>query len=670
MAGADDSSVVPRPAVGTRAGTLVAFGLFGVVLAEVVGAGVAAWPAGMTIVEAVDGFVVTNVAIGVSCGIAGVLVAWQRPRYALGWLLLAAGVFQTATAAAAPLIILGARRGWTEPALRSIDTVFAYAWPWSIVLFIPLALLVFPDGLLPGRFWRAVVWFTVVSSPVFVLGSGADPTQVVGGRTLVPWLVLADYPRLAPLWIATAVAELAVLVVAVVGLVLRYRRGDEQRRRQLLWLVLALILMIVVVVPWGLFAAGPILELLSIALVPAAMTIAVLRYQLLDIRLVLSRTVLYVLLTGAVVVVYLGFVAAAELMLRREAGLGSSVLATLVIAVGFNPVRVRLQRVVERAIYGDRADPARVISRMGERLSAVSEPDDVLGVVADALRLPYVVLRSSDGELAAYGVAPEVTEAIPLRYRGEQVGKLVVGVRAGQRALERADRAALELLAVPLGAAVHATALSVAVQRSREQIVGAREEERRRLRRDLHDGLGPVLTGIAFRADAAGNVLHDDPERAEVLLRELRASASDAIGDVRRLVYDLRPPALDELGLVGALRRHAQQLDGGRPMVAVHVSEPLPPLRAAVEVAAYRIAVEALTNAVRHAGANRVDVHVSCCCSPEGLTLAVIDDGPGDREWVAGVGLTSMRERVAELGGTLTAGPAGSGGRVSARLPL
>ena len=196
--------------------------------------------------------------------------------------------------------------------------MFAYAWPWSIALFIPLALLVFPDGLLPGRFWRAVVWFTVVSSPVFVLGSGADPTQVVGGRTLVPWLVLADYPRLAPLWIATEVAELAVLVVAVVGLVLRYRRGDEQRRRQLLWLVLALILMIVVVVPWGLFAAGPILELLSIALVPAAMTIAVLRYQLLDIRLVLSRTVLYVLLTGAVVVVYLGFVAAAELMLRRR----------------------------------------------------------------------------------------------------------------------------------------------------------------------------------------------------------------------------------------------------------------------------------------------------------------------------------------------------------------
>jgi hypothetical protein len=115
--------------VPTRPGTLVAFGLFGVVLAEVVLAGVAAWPAGMTIVEAVDGFLVTNIAIGVSCGTAGVLVAWQRARYPLGWLLLAAGVFQTATAAAAPLIVLGVRRGWPEPTLRSIDTVFAYAWP-------------------------------------------------------------------------------------------------------------------------------------------------------------------------------------------------------------------------------------------------------------------------------------------------------------------------------------------------------------------------------------------------------------------------------------------------------------------------------------------------------------------------------------------------------------
>jgi signal transduction histidine kinase len=209
------------------------------------------------------------------------------------------------------------------------------------------------------------------------------------------------------------------------------------------------------------------------------------------------------------------------------------------------------------------------------------------------------------------------------------------------------------------------------VQRSREQIVSAREEERRRLRRDLHDGLGPVLTGITFRADAAGNLLSTDPDRAAMLLRELRTSATEAIDDVRRLVYALRPPALDELGLVGALRRHVDQYDSERPVVAVHAPESLPPLPAAVEVAAYRIALEALTNAVRHAGANRVEVHLSYSRTPAcGLLLEVTDDGPGDGSWIAGVGLGSMRERIAELGGTVSAGPAGGGGRVSARLPL
>jgi two-component system NarL family sensor kinase len=189
------------------------------------------------------------------------LISWQRPRFPLGWLLLAAAVCQTLTAAAAPLDVLGARRGWSAPVSRTLETVFAFAWPWSIALFLPLALLVFPDGLLPGRFWRATVWFTVLTSPVFVVAVGADPTQDMGGRTITPWLVLADHARFAPLWIAEELANLAVLLAAVGGLVLRYRRGDEQRRRQLLWLVLAVLLMIVVLVPWGLFTAGPVSSL-------------------------------------------------------------------------------------------------------------------------------------------------------------------------------------------------------------------------------------------------------------------------------------------------------------------------------------------------------------------------------------------------------------------------
>lgn len=654
----------------SRRSTALAFAMFGIVLAEVATAVGASALAGFGAADVVEAFVLTNLAIGLSCGVAGVLIGWQRPRNPVGWLLLAAAVCQTGTAAFAPLVVLGRQRGWSEGVLRTLMTGFGYAWPWSIALFLPLALLAFPDGLLPGRFWRATAWFTVLTSPVFALAAGAGPAGMpTETGALRPWLVLGNFQQLAPLWTAKEIANLAVLLVAVAGLVIRYRRGNDQRRRQLLWLVLALVAMTVIVVPWGLFGAGPILQLLAIALVPTAMTIAVLRHQLLDIRLVLSRTVLYALLTAGVVGAYLGLVAVADSVLRREVGLGSSVLATLIIALGFNPVRVRLQRMVDRALYGDRADPVRALSRMGKRLAEGTGADsgDVLAAVRDALRLPYAALRSGGDERAVHGTPPELLETVPLSYRGDRVGELVVGVRPGQRRLDGADRAALELLAVPLAVAVHATGLSEAVQRSREQLVAAREEERRRLRRDLHDGLGPALTGIAFQADAAGNLLPTDPDRAAELIGSLRGAATEAIADVRRLVYALRPPALEELGLVGALRRHAEKLDGGPPTVTVHAPQELPPLPAAVEAAAYRIGVEALTNAVRHAQATRIDLRVEV---DGALELAVDDDGAAAATWHPGVGLTSMHERAAELGGSVTAGPLAAGGRVTARLPL
>lgn len=648
-------------------GSALAFALFAVVPANVATAAVASGVAGLGIADAVDGFVVTNLAIGVSCGLAGILIAWQRRRNPVGWLLLAAAVCHSTSGAFLPLGVLGVQRGWPEPVLRTVVTGFLYAWPWSIALFLPLALLMFPDGLLPGRSWRAVVWFAVLTSPVFALAMGADPAGVaVGGRSLLPWFVLPDFEQLAPVWTAREIAGLLVLLAAVTGLVLRYRHGGEQDRRQLLWLVLAVLAVIVVLVPWGLFGAGPVLLLLAIALVPAAITVAVLRHELLDIRLVLSRAVVYAVLSASVVAAYLGLVAGAGALLQAAV---APVVATLLIAIGFNPVRVRLQRVVERALYGDRADPARMISRMGERLAGGTEadPGDVLAAVCDALHLPYAALRADDTEHAAYGTPGERLESVPLRYRGAPVGDLIVGARPGQHRLDRADRSALELLAVPLAIAMHATALSAVVQRSREQIVAAREEERRRLRRDLHDGLGPALTGIAFQADAAANLILTDPARAADLIAQLRSAATEAISDVRRLVYALRPHTLEELGLIGALRRHAEQLDRGTPQVRVHAPDTLPPLPAAVEVAAYRIAREALTNAVRHAHADRIDVHVEMNGA---LEIVVHDDGTAGDHWSPGIGITSMHERAAELGGTVRAGPGPGGGWLIVRLPL
>jgi signal transduction histidine kinase len=213
------------------------------------------------------------------------------------------------------------------------------------------------------------------------------------------------------------------------------------------------------------------------------------------------------------------------------------------------------------------------------------------------------------------------------------------------------------------------------LQASREKLVSAREEERRRLRRDLHDGLGPTLTGVAFRADAAANLIADnqhstDYAKAVQLLARLRADARVAIADVRRLVDDLRPPALDELGLLAALQQRAEQMSiraDGTAMRVTVMAEPLPPLPAALEVAAYRIATEALTNVLRHAHATSAVLRLRCTTN---LEIEITDDGPPSGPWQPGVGLEAMQERASELGGTFTAQSTPTGGHVRACLPL
>ena len=258
------------------------------------------------------------------------------------------------------------------------------------------------------------------------------------------------------------------------------------------------------------------------------------------------------------------------------------------------------------------------------------------------------------------------------------MGELIVGLRSGQHRLSPPDIAVLRLLAGPLAVAAHATALSAALQESRSGIVTAREEERRRLRRDLHDGLGPVLTGIAFKADAARNTLKGaDPAAgpARDLLAGLRADTTAAIADIRRLVYGLRPPALDDLGLIGSLREQSARLalrpDVSGMAVTLNAPDRLPALPAAVEVAAYRIVTEAMTNAVRHSAAGRIEITLDVT-DEAGLSIEVRDDGTGPpADWQPGVGVTSMRERAAELGGScrFEAGP-GGGGQVIALLPV
>jgi two-component system, NarL family, sensor kinase len=633
-----------------------AYGLFAL---AVVLAGVAIGGALLTGVDwgtAVSSYLVTNTAIGVSAAPCGLLIARAKPHNPIGWLFLGLGVAPLGTAAMVPLHWYGAEAGWPQGVMRLVVTVFMFSWPWGLFVCLPLALQLFPTGRPVTPRWRALVWFTLAFAVIGAIGTG--PTPELGASSYFVW------PGYRYAEVAAGNLGLVVIGLSIVSLVVRYVRGDEVVQRQLLWLILAVLFAMALNLPWAfsLHEDQEILFILAFPLIPAAVTVAVLRHQLFDVRLVFSRTVLYALLTAGVVVTYLGLVAVLDRLLR---GAGAPVLATLVVALAFNPVRTRLQRVVDRALYGAGRDPVRAVSAVGERLAG-EDLAGVLDALREALRLPYTALEVGRERIAAGGEPAGTLHVTPLMHRGERMGQLMVGARWGERRLPAADRAVLDLLAGPLAIAVRATSLSGQLQASRERLVTASAEERRRLHRELHDSLGPVLTGAALKADGTALAARTDPERAERLASELADQLRQAIGDVRRIVYGLRPPALDELGLVAALRRQQGRL--GEIDLTVDAPDPLPPLPAAVEVAAYRIATEAVTNVVRHSSARQAVV--SLHADSAALRISVTDDGTSANGWTPGVGLHSIRERVAEVGGECEAGPTPDGGRVVAVLPL
>lgn len=649
----------------------LAAGLGAVAAAEVTAAAALAVAVGWSWLDALEAFVTTNSVMGVAFGVCGAIIAWHRPRNPIGWLFAADGLAHATSALLAPLaqaMLDAAAPAW---ALRLAVTGFLWSWPWAIGLFLPLALLLFPDGRLPSPRWRPVLIGVIATAPLFWLEMAAEPSPVDAAMP-AGYLTIGSYDSLGPLWTVAEVRTFAALILGIVALVVRYRRAAEAQRRQLLWLLLAAIVAVVFTLPWGFIAGTPIVVLFAIPLIPVAVTVAVVRHQLLDIRLVVSRAVAWVLLSIAAVAAYAVLVAVLDRFVSAQ--LGRSAVATVVVALLVAPLLPRLQRLVDRAMYGDRGDPARVAYRVGEQLAAGAEEglSGVARAVREALRLRYVAVSDPEGVLASDGPDPEgPTRTIALEYRGEPVGELLVGLRPGERELSAADRAALGLVAAPLAVALHATRLSEQLQSSRERLVSAREEERRRLRRDLHDGLGPTLTGVALAGDAAANLLDTQPARSRELLTTVRGDVRQAIADIRRLVENLRPPALDELGLVEALRQRTDQVawraDGAAVRVRLDAQEAFPALPAAIEVAAYRIATEALTNVVRHSRASTAVLRLRC---GETLDMEIADDGPPNGEWRPGVGLQAMRERAEELGGHLEAGPSSAGGLVRVSFPL
>jgi signal transduction histidine kinase len=345
-------------------------------------------------------------------------------------------------------------------------------------------------------------------------------------------------------------------------------------------------------------------------------------------------------------------------------GAGAAVVATAMVALAVLPVWSRVRGVAEAWVYGARRDPATAVVAVGEALNT-AEPGQVGAVLEQA-----VARAAGVGSVRIAAVAGDEGAAVfDLVHESHQVGVMIVEPVAGERRIPRAAIDVLSGLAPVVAAAVHASAATEELAAARTRLVTAREEERRRLRRDLHDGLGPALAGITMEIQAARAVVDVDPGRADEMLGAAETWSRAAIDEIRRVVYELRPPSLDQFGLVGALQQQATRLgltvNGRRDSAA-----PWPTLPAAAEVAAYLVVVESMTNITRHAGTDRCEVNLNSTESE--ITVEIVDDGVGlPKHVVQGVGISSMRERAAELGGTCALERRVSGGtRVTLRLPI
>jgi signal transduction histidine kinase len=410
-----------------------------------------------------------------------------------------------------------------------------------------------------------------------------------------------------------------------------------------------------------------------LTIVPICIAVATLRFRLFDVDVVINRTLVYGLITAGIIAFYVLAVGLVAHLVGSGSRDAVALAATGIVAVAVAPVRAAVQQQVNRLMYGRRDEPYAVLADIGRRLehSAAAEAslDEVTSAITEALRLPYAAIIDGGGRLvAASGPDRDFAHvSFPLVHQRSVVGELRVGPRAAGDTLTAHDRRLLADVARQAAVAVHALDLTTNLRRSREALVTAREEERRRIRRDLHDGLGPSLAGLNLQLASLLPLIADAPSRAQDIAGEVRADVRKLIVDVRRIVNDLRPPALDELGLAGSLQALASAY---RNALDVHVDTgDLGDLPAAVEVAALRIVTEAMTNTVRHASAGTCGVQVRRDSGE--LRIRVSDDGRGiDSSTAPGVGLNSMRERATELGGTfdVETGPAGT--TVTAALPL
>jgi signal transduction histidine kinase len=631
--------------------------------------------------------------IAVVFSFLGLLILKHHPRHTVGWLIMIVGF------TAGLNVLLGGYTdfdkdvllGNSDKALNIANLLGHIIWWPVLILPITLVLLYFPDGKLLAPRWRIVAIAALLGMIFGMLTAfHSEPVLVMDiGNPDLPDLKASDR-FLAGL----AYVSVCLLLIGVLGsltsVYIRFRRSIGTERLQMKWLAYSALvtislsflpLVINLFLPYN-PARERLNNLISMGLVliiPVACGIAIIRHRLWDIDIIISRTLVYGSLTALIVAIYIVIVGGLGIVFQTQTNALSGLVAAGIIAVLFQPLRDRLQRSVNRLLYGERDDPAAVLTRLAHHSESAETPTAVLPNlvqnIAHALKVPYVAINLLDRDkemetVAFWGEASDHVQTIPLTFQKEVIGDLVVAPRGPGEQFNRHEQDLLATIAALTATTVRAVQLSDELRRSRQRIVTAREEERRRLRRDLHDGLGPQLASQTLGLEAVAQLMPTDPEKALSLLGSLKTQAQDAILDVRRLVYDLRPPALDDLGLIGALRQSVSRYETGELRFSFDVPARLSELPAAVETAAYRIAQEAMTNVVHHAEATRCTVRLFC--KDEHVIIEVRDNGRGlPQNHQTGVGLQAMKERTTELNGEFVLESLPDGGTlVQARLPL
>lgn len=601
-----------------------------------------------------------------------------------------------------------------------------------IVVFLPLLFPDGrpPSRRWRGVAWLGALSIVLIIGLYSVLWSERGPALMQAGgeaeAILAPGAALIVDVVAIPLMLVAGLA-------AVISLVVRFRRSRAEERQQIKWFTAAAVVTLAFVLVFEELPTveGSLLEaVLAVASVivtpvlPIATGVAILKHRLYDIDLIINRTLVYGILTACIVGIYVLVVGSLGAVFHTGNGLVISLAAAGFVAVLFSPLRERLQGGVNRLMYGERDEPYTVISRLGRRLAETPAPEAVLPAIVEsvgrAFRLPRVEIWLVDGGTvrlgAAHGASPSQTSApdpgavdqlrhatdrldpaafgessrygtllragaiglvLPLTHQGELVGALCLAPRGPGEDFSPEDRRLLRDLATQAGAAAHAVRLTAALRtslenlrRSRERLVAAQEEERRRIQRDLHDGLGPVLASMRLRLEAC---LDAEQEARPVLFQELERLyelVGQATADIRRLVYDLRPPVLDQLGLVAALRQHCDRVGRETGIAVCFEADDMLRIPAAAEVALLRVAQEALVNVSKHAQATQVDVQLGW--SGGDLVLSIRDDGVGFEAdgHEEGTGIGSMRERAEALGGRLCLDSwPGTGTKVTVYIP-